>query len=887
MKRRPPPNRAASTPSGGDQLPAARLTPMMTQYWEVKKAHREAIVLFRMGDFYETFYDDAKIAARVLGLTLTTRDRQSDNPVPLAGVPFHSADAYVSRLLRAGYKVAICEQMEDPALAKGLVRRAVTEVLTPGTALVPALLPERDSHYALCLALQGDEAADAPFGFACLDFSTGEFALGERPAREVFDVVARYAPREIFLPRAALASPPEREMHRRFEGVTISFLEDASFTPRIATEALTRHFGVLSLDGLGCAEFPAGVAAAGALLDCGMRLKQGRLAAVTRLQVVRETEELVLDDETLANLEIFRPLRGQDPGVTLVHHLDECRTAMGSRLLRAWIAAPRRDPSVAGARHAAVAWLIEHSREMETLREQLAGMGDLERLMGRIAADRATPRDVVGFAEACERLPGIAAPVAPASAGLLSELHAAVDPLADLARDVRATVVDDPPPHLREGGVIRPGAAAALDALLDSTREAREWIAGLQASERRATGIAKLKVGYNKVFGYYLEVPRGQAERVPAHYTGKQTLVGAQRYITPELKEREQLVLRAEAERTRLELSLFNELRTRLAAEAERVQATAAAVAALDVLAAFAFVARKRDYCRPELTRGDRIRIHGGRHPVVERLLESEFVPNDVELSTSEAQILLITGPNMGGKSTFLRQVALIVLMAYAGSYVPARAAEIGVVDRIFTRVGASDNLARGQSTFLVEMTETAKILNCATSQSLVVLDEVGRGTSTHDGMSLAWAVVEYLHDLGPARPRTLFATHYHELTVLEETLSRLRNLTVEVKEWQDEMLFLHRIRPGRADKSYGVQVAKLAGLPPEVIQRAREVLSGHERMEEALAHGGRPPRPEPRQMDLFGATERQVADTLRGTSVDGLTADEALALLVRLRALL
>jgi DNA mismatch repair protein MutS len=887
MTRRASPPAEATPAPGGAEPPAAKLTPMMTQYWDVKKAHREAIVLFRMGDFYETFYDDAKIASRVLGLTLTTRDRQSDNPVPLAGVPFHSADAYVSRLLRAGYKVAICEQMEDPALAKGLVRRAVTEVLTPGTALVPALLPERDSHYALCLALQGDELPTAPLGFAYLDFSTGEFGLGERPVRELFDVVARYAPREIFLPRAALATPAERDLRRRFEAITISFLDDASYTPRVATEALTRHFGVLSLDGLGCAEFPAGVLAAGALLDCGTRLKQGRLDAVTRLQVVRETDELVLDDETLANLEIFRPLRGQDPGVTLVHHLDECRTAMGSRLLRAWLAAPRRDPAVAGTRHAAVAWLLEHARELETLREALAGLGDLERLMGRIAADRATPRDLAGFAEACERLPAIAAPVAEAGTGMLAALHAAVDPLADLAHDVRATVVDDPPAHLRDGGVIRPGASPDLDALLDSTREAREWIAGLQESERRATGITKLKVGYNKVFGYYLEVPRGQAERVPAHYTGKQTLVSAQRYVTPELKEKEQLVLRSEAERTRLELTLFNDLRQRLAAHAERVRVTAAAIAALDVLSAFAFVARKRSYCRPELGHGDRIRILGGRHPVVERLLDSEFVPNDVELSTGEAQILLITGPNMGGKSTFLRQVALIVLMAYAGSYVPARSAEIGVVDRIFTRVGASDNLARGQSTFLVEMTETAKILNCATSQSLVVLDEVGRGTSTHDGMSLAWAVVEYLHDLGPHRPRTLFATHYHELTVLEETLSRLRNLTVEVKEWQDEMLFLHRIRPGRADKSYGVQVAKLAGLPPAVIQRAREVLSGHERMEESLAHEGRAVRPAPRQMDLFAATERQVADAIRAAATEVLTPDEALALVRRWRALL
>lgn len=878
--RRPDP--AAST----DPAEGAKLTPMMAQYWDVKKAHRESIVLFRMGDFYETFHDDAKVASRVLGVALTTRDRNSDNPVPLAGVPFHSADAYITRLLRAGYKVAICEQIEDPALAKGLVKRAVTEVLTPGTALVPALLPEREAHYALCLALHGGEAPGAPLGFAVLDFSTGEFQVGERPAGEMLDVVARYAPGELFLPRAALATPAEAELRRRFESLPVSFLDDAMFTPRLAAAVVLRHFGVLSLDGLGCADLPHGVAAAGALLDCGARLKQSRLHAVTRLQVVRDQDELVLDDDTLANLEIFRPLRGQDPGVTLVHHLDACHTAMGSRLLRGWLRAPSRKPEPAAERHTAVAWFVEHHAGLEALRTALTGISDLERLAGRIAADRATPRDLLAFAEGCERLPGVAGPVADGAAPLLQTLHAELDPLADLAADIRAMLVDEPPAHLRDGGVIRAGASGELDALLAGTREAREWIAGLQETERQATGLGKLRVGYNKIFGYYLEVPRGQAERVPAHYITKQTLVNAQRFITPEMKDREQLVLRSEAERVRIETQLFAALRTRLASHAGRVRRTTAALAALDVLAAFAHVARKRDYCRPRLDGGDAIRIRGGRHPVVEVLLDAEFVPNDVDVASGDAQILLITGPNMGGKSTYLRQVALIVLMAYAGSFVPARDAEIGAVDRIFTRVGASDNLARGQSTFLVEMTETAKILNTATSRSLVVLDEVGRGTSTHDGMSLAWAILEYLHDRGPARPRTLFATHYHELTVLEETLSRLRNRTVEIKEWQDEILFLHRIRPGRADKSYGIQVAKLAGLPRAVIDRAREILAGHERMEEGLVHGAPGPaaRPTP-QLDLFAGAERQVADRLRQARVEELTPEEALALVRDLRS--
>jgi DNA mismatch repair protein MutS len=732
----------------------------------------------------------------------------------------------------------------------------------------------------------GDDAA-APAGFAFLDFSTGEFGLGECAPGEVLDVVARYAPGEVFLPRAALATPLETEIRRRWETLPVSFLDDAGFTPRIAGETLQRHFGVRALDGLGCADLPRGVAAAGALLDAGTRLKQARLQAVTRLQVVRAGDTLVLDDDTLANLEIFRPLRGSDPAVTLVHHLDHCQTAMGSRLLRAWLRAPQRDATLAAARHVAVAWLFEDAAALETLRTSLAGSADLERLVGRIGADRAAPRDLLALAETCDQLPEVAAAIAGSTVPLVGELHAALDPLADLAADIRATLVDEPPAHLRDGGVIRAGASSELDALLDETRAARDWIAGLQESERRATGLAKLKVGYNKIFGYYLEVPRGQAERVPAHYIGKQTLVGAQRFVTPELKEREQLVLRAEAERVRLETKIFDALRTRLASHAARIHATAGALAALDVLAAYAFVARKRDYCRPHLTDGDRIVVRGGRHPVVEQLVDGEFVPNDVDLSASDQQIILLTGPNMGGKSTYLRQVALIVLMAYAGSFVPARAAEIGAVDRIFTRVGASDNLARGQSTFLVEMTETAKILNTATSQSLIVLDEVGRGTSTHDGMSLAWAVLEYLHDRGPARPRTLFATHYHELTVLADSLPRLRNYSVEVREWQDEILFLHRIQPGRADKSYGIQVAKLAGLPAAVIERARTLLDEHERMEAALGNAPTPAAPpRPAQMDLFAAANARLAERLRAADPDNLTADQALAVLRALREL-
>ncbi|MFQ5599340.1 MAG: DNA mismatch repair protein MutS [Candidatus Krumholzibacteriia bacterium] len=867
--------------------PPGKLTPMMAQYREIKAAHPDAILLFRMGDFYETFHEDAAIAARVLGIALTTRDRNTDSPVPLAGVPHHSVDSYIARLLRAGYKVAVCEQLEDPALAKGLVKRAVTEVLTPGTALTPELLPERDSHYALCLAVPAQPGPDVRAGFAFLDFSTGEFGLGERRTSEMADIVARYAPGEVFLPQSCLGSSFEESLKRRFESIPISHIEDASFSPRTAAEQLRRHFGVTSLAGLDCADLPEGVRAGGALLDHGARLKRARLQAVTRVQVVRGAAEMFLDDDTLANLEVFRPLRGQDPAVTLVHHLDACRTTMGSRMLRRWLRSPLRARPAVVARHDAVEWWLERRPRLERLREDLAKIGDLERLMGRIAADRATPRDLLALAQSAEHLPRIRAHLEDAEPALLRELHETLDPLEDCARDARQTLVDEPPAHVRDGGVIRPGVSEDLDRLLDSTREARAWIAALQQSERSATGITKLKVGYNKVFGYYLEVPRGQIDKVPPRYTGKQTLVAAQRYITPELKEKEQLVLRAESERVRIEATLFAELRARVAAQAARVQRTSEALAAIDTLAAFAHVAHKRDYVRPRMTDGDAVRVRGGRHPVVERLLDTPFVPNDVEASGSDAQILLITGPNMGGKSTFLRQVALTVLMAYVGCFVPAAEAEIGRVDRIFTRVGASDNLARGQSTFLVEMTETAKILNACTNDSLVILDEVGRGTSTHDGMSLAWAVLEYLHDLGPSRPRTLFATHYHELTVLEESLPRLRNLTVEIKEWQDEILFLHRVRRGSADRSYGVQVAQLAGLPRAVIERAKEILAEHERMEHSLGQTSSGSSPKNTQLDLFAASERRAADLLRGVDLDRMSPEAARELLVEIRKLL
>ena len=875
MSRMPEPGREPA-------VPATKLTPMMAQYQEIKRQHQDAILLFRMGDFYETFHGDAAIASRVLGIALTSRDRASETPVPLAGVPYHSASGYIARLLRAGYKVAVCDQVEDPALAKGLVQRAVTEVLTPGTALVPELLAERDNHYAFCLAVP--EAVGRSVGFAFLDFSTGEFGLGERVEAESLDLVARYSPRELFLPQSCMGSPFAATLQRRFETLPLTYVEEALFTPRLAREALLRHFGAASLEGLDCGDVPEGVRAGGALLEYGGRLKRSRLEAVTRVQVVRPAAEMFLDEDTLANLEIFRSSRGQDASVTLVHHLDACRTAMGSRLLRRWLRAPLRERSSVEARHEAVGYWVQESEALALLAAELARLGDLERGFGRIAADRAGPRDLLAFADGAARIPLLREMLEPVQGTLLAALREAMDPLQDLVEDVRRTLVDEPPPHLRAGGVIRPGVSEELDALLDSTRSAREWIAALQESERAASGIGKLKVGYNKVFGYYLEVPRGQVEKVPERYSPKQTLVGAQRYITPELKEKEQLVLRAEDERVRLETSLFAALRARLAAQAPRVERTVAALAALDVLAAFAQVAHQRDYARPHLTADDRIVLRQSRHPVVEALLEKEFVPNDVELSRSEAQILVLTGPNMGGKSTFLRQVALIVLMAHAGSWVPAASASIGPVDRIFTRVGAADNLARGQSTFLVEMTETAKILHACTDDSLVILDEVGRGTSTHDGMSLAWAVLEYLHERGPARPRTLFATHYHELTVLEETLPRLRNLTVAVREWQDEILFLHRVEPGRADKSYGIQVAKLAGLPPAVIARAQEILNEHEAMEQQLGHAtGNPPS----QLDLFAALERRVADLLRQSRPEELSPEEARTFLLQLRRLL
>jgi DNA mismatch repair protein MutS len=805
--------------------------------------------------------------------------------VPLAGVPFHSVDGYIARLLRAGYKVAVCEQLEDPALAKGLVKRAVTEVLTPGTALTPGLLAERDGHYAMCLAASSDADAAKPMGFAFLDFSTGEFGLGERPAGECFDVVARYAPRELFLPQNCMGSAFEAALTRRFETLPVAHVEDALFTPRLARQALLGHFAVAALDGLDCQDLSEGVRAAGALLEYGSRLKHGRIDAVTRLQVIRSTEEMFLDEDTLANLEIFRSGRGQDASVTLVHHLDACGTAMGSRMLRRWLRAALRDRAQAEARHEAVSWGSTHVEPLEELRGILAQVGDLERLFGRIAADRAAPRDLVAFADSAGRIPSLLERLQSVPGSLIASLRHELDPLADLTDDVRHTLVDEPPPHLREGGVIRPGVSDELDALLDSTRSAREWIAALQTSERAATGIAKLKVGYNKVFGYYLEVTNAHRDKVPADFERRQTLTTAERYVTPELKSREAEVLGADEKLKAREHELFTALRDECAAHVGSLQAAAGALAGLDAQAALAEAAARFEWTRPVLEDSDRLVADGVRHPVVERLLpRGEFVANDVRLNARERQIVLLTGPNMGGKSTYLRQVALLVVLAQSGSWVPAVRATIGLVDRLFTRVGAADRLGAGQSTFMVEMTETADILRSATSRSLVLLDEIGRGTATYDGLALAWAVTEHLHDARTARARTIFATHYHELTQLSERLPRLANAHVTVKEWGDGVVFLHRIADGPADRSYGIHVAQLAGLPASVIERAKVVLAEleSERTVEELER--RPVRGRKEEIrvplplfDVAPPAEHPLAAELRALIPDAMTPLEAL----------
>jgi DNA mismatch repair protein MutS len=835
-------------------------TPLMQQYREIKARHRDAILLFRMGDFYEMFEDDAEVASRALGLTLTSRNNGAAAEIPLAGVPVKAAATYIKRLVERGFRVAICEQVEDPKLAKGIVRREVIEVVTPGAVMADDLLEERRNTFLAAVASDG-----ARVGFAAADLSTGELALETVAPADLEAALQRYHPSEVVVPEGAAALAPA--------GTLVTRREPWEFDPALAAEDLARRFGLASLDGLGLGSGDAlAVGAAGALLRYLGELQPGGLPQMRRPAVRRAEGTLYVDAMTRRNLELVESLRPGAGDATLLGVMDRTVTPMGARLLRQWLLAPLTDPGRISARQQAVAALVTDEARRAALRDALDGVRDLERLGAKAAARRATPRDLGGLRLSIERLPGVAAALAD-----LYELDRGFDRLEELGAALAAALVERPPALLGDGDVIRPGYSSALDDLRGLRDGGRSYIASLQARERARTGIGSLKVGYNKVFGYYIEVSKANQDAVPADYERRQTLTGAERYVTPELKTYEAKVLGAEEEIARLEERLFGELRDGIGAAIRRIQDTATRVATADVLASLADVAAREHYAAPEMTDGFALEIEGGRHPVVERMMPREaFIPNDVRLD-GEHQIMIVTGPNMAGKSTVLRQVALTVLLAQAGSFVPARAARIGVVDRLFTRVGASDDLARGQSTFLVEMSETAAILHNASRRSLVLLDEIGRGTSTYDGVAIAWAVAEYLHERIGCK--AVFATHYHELTQLADRFVRIVNFNVAVHEAGDEVIFLHRLRPGGADRSYGIHVGRLAGLPAEVVSRARDVLRSLEAGHRVAA------APSPAdQLGLFAAPESPLLAELKALDLDGLTPREALARLAELQ---
>jgi DNA mismatch repair protein MutS len=827
------------------------LTPMMRQYRQIKQSLPDGVVLFfRLGDFYEMFFDDAKTAAPVLDVALTRR-----NGVPMCGVPHHAVDSYLARLLRAGMKVAVCDQIEDPADAKGIVRRDVTRIVTPGTAIEAEVLESNRHNYLAGVCRDGDT-----WGLALLDLSTGSLVAEEfRSLDTLRDALHRAAPRECVAPATLAADATLRPLLAACSAGPVSSCDDWVFDYETARDTLVRHFRVHSLEGFGCEGRRALVAAAGGALHYVRQELRREIGHVRALRVRAPGTFMLLDETTCANLDLV-PRPGREAAPSLLGVLDVTRTPMGGRLLRDWLLRPLADLNGIRRRHDAVETFYRERLLLRDLTDLLGEVRDLERLIARLGAGGGNARDLVAVARSLACLPSLRALLDGCGGAVVRDLAGNLTPMPELVERIGNAIVDEPPAAVKEGGMIRPGFHAELDALRGAATDGRQWLAGYQAREQARTGIKTLKVRHNRVFGYYIEVSKGQLANVPAEYQRRQTLVNGERFITPELKDYETRIVGAQDRSVLLEYELFVAVRDAVVAETARIQAAAEAIAQLDALAALADRALALRYVRPAMTDGQAVRIRGGRHPVVEGLLTGErFVPNDTLLDNRANRLLVITGPNMAGKSTYIRQVALLVVLAQAGSFVPAEEAEIGVVDRVFTRVGASDDLARGRSTFMVEMQETANILNNATPRSLIVLDEIGRGTSTFDGISIAWAVAEYLHNNESVRAKTLFATHYHELTDLALTLPGVKNYNVLVREQGEGIVFLRRIAPGGADKSYGIQVARLAGLPAEVIERAREVLANLEEGEIAESglpklarRRGRKTKDLPGQMNLF-----------------------------------
>ena len=859
------------------------LTPMQRQYQQIKEQNSDCILFFRLGDFYEMFNEDAKLAARELDLTLTTRDRgrPKEEQTPMCGVPYHSVDSYIARLVQKGYKVAICEQMTDPALAKGLVEREITRIVTPGTVTESCMLDENKNNYIGCIYGEGGS-----FGLAFCDISTGAFfSTVCRDAQTVASELGRFSPSEVIRWGQDVDCEPIADALFRRLSCCVNEGDGGLFQLEACEALLEAHFHQ-SLSQLGLTGLPAAVIASGALLQTLLTLQKNDLAHIRQLQYYTTGKFMELDLDARRNLELTETMRSKEKKGTLLWVLDKTRTAMGGRMLRSWLEKPLLDAGEITRRHGAVADLVDNVIVRGELEQALSDVTDLERVMTRIVTGTVNCRDLLGLARGFRALPEVKNQLQKTESPLLHRLEQDIDPLTDCADWIEQTIVDEPPLTVREGGIIRKGASEEADRLRDIMEGGSGTIAAIEASEREKTGIRTLKVGFNRVFGYYIEVSKSFMDQVPDHYIRKQTLANCERYITQELKELENQVLTAKDRLTALEYQIFTQLREHLAQQAARVQISAAAVAAADVLCSLAAVAVQRGYCRPEITLGQEISITDGRHPVVEAMLkDSLFVPNDTQLGADNHKVSIITGPNMAGKSTYMRQVALIVLMAQMGSFVPARSAKIGLVDRVFTRIGASDDLASGQSTFMVEMSEVASILKYATSRSLLILDEIGRGTSTYDGMAIARAVLEYAANPKRLGAKTLFATHYHELSSLEDKLPNVKNYNIAVKKRGDQMIFLRKIVPGATDDSYGIEVAKLAGIPNPVITRAREILA---ELEEQGVPAPAAPAKEPEdQVSMLDLTGQQIISALSAISVETLTPIEAMNELYRLKKLL
>src|SRR3984957_5181263 len=909
-------------------------TPLMRQYHAVKKQHPSALLLFRLGDFYELFYEDAVVASKILQITLTSRNKEKDQAVPMCGVPYHAAENYIARLIRAGHKVAICEQMEQPGPGKKIVRREVIRVLTPGTASGSGLVEAKENNYLAAVARSSSQAsaaggasgraAELGVGLAFVDLSTGEFRAtefcGEKADAKLRDELGVLRPREILLAKPVTLFPVAASSELENLGAVETRLDDWVFESNHASRILEEHFRVAALEGFGLDGHPCATSAAGALIyylretsAIGARSPEDSAAVPTlrpsgaglehidRLVFYEQQNAMVVDAVTTRNLELVEPAAGDDASATLLRAIDETATGMGARLLRGWIVRPEISLDEINARLDAVAELRSRTMVREEIRKTLEGILDLERLTSRVTLGVASPRDLLALRQSLEKIPVLRKLLAQSSdaaapGGRLSSLCERLDEMRDVCETIARGIADDPPAVANDPGVIRAGYNAELDELQAITKQGRQIIATMEDRERKRTGIGSLKIRYNNIFGFYIEISNANAHLAPTDYERKQTLVNAERFTSPELKSHEQTGLSGEERVREIERRLYSEIRESIAHEAGRLRKTASAIAQLDVLVNFARIAAARNYTRPEFTdksvarKGKRgiLMIAGGRHPVIEKLLEERgerFVPNDLYLDDEGQFLLVITGPNMGGKSTYLRQAALIAVMAQMGSFVPAAQAKLPLLDRIFTRIGASDNLARGRSTFLVEMSEVAAILNTATAASLVLLDEVGRGTATFDGLSIAWAVVESLH--AGARPKTLFATHYHELTELESLLPGVRNVHVSVQEAGNEIIFLRRVEPGSANKSYGIEVAWLAGLPNDVIARAREILRRHEQSEEKLTQElspGAGASTAAAQQTAFAAIDASVVEAIRGADLNKLTPIEAMVLLAALQ---